>query len=286
MMNKVICGFLTAALMTSGAMAQFHSKNDIGHVAVNQHAMDSAQAHYDSLMTSQGGGADVGHNAGSTIYVSEAHKKSYGASMGKQKGTRVHVWGRAIHHSDGSYTESHQDNVDSFLEQTTFSKNGTEIRKRSINLDEHGRPSEIMIYDGRGAFKYRGQQIYDQSGRFAEEQIFDAEDTLIRRKVQEYTAQGMRLPLRSWDYAENIPKDLQLVITRESEDVTNAPAEAVDKPAKQRNGLFNRNSNIAASPPTNPGAMMVGNAAPQQESTAPTEKRKGLNLGRLFSKKK
>tara|TARA_R110002096_G_scaffold242836_6_gene434691 strand:- start:1437 stop:2222 length:786 start_codon:yes stop_codon:yes gene_type:complete len=261
MMNKLICGFLAAAILTLGAQAQFHSKTDTGHTAVNQHAIDSAQAHYDSLMNSQSGGA-VGHNSLSTIYVSDANRDAYGASLGEQKDMSIHVWGRAIHHSDGTYTESKQDESTNTLEQITKSKNGTKLQRRMVNLDENGRPIEVMIYDGRDQFKYRGQQIYDELGRFQEEQLYDADDTLIRRKVQEYTAQGKRLPLRSWDYVTNVPKDLQLVITRESEAPTSAPAET--------------------------GKELIGNA-PTNSPTSATgaqKERKGPNFGRLFGRKK
>ena len=77
--------------------------------------------------------------------------------------------------------------------------------------------------------------------------------TLIRRKVQGYDPRGEKLPLRSWDYVANVPEDLKLVITRESED------------------------------PTQGGAAGPG-AAPQSGGTA-TPPKKGFNLRGIFGKK-
>jgi hypothetical protein len=156
-------------------------------------------------------------------------------------------------------------------------------------LDDWGRPNEIMIYDGRDQFKYRGAHLYDEIGRFREEHLFDANGTLIRRKVQEYDLQGKKLPLRSWDYVANVPKDLQLVITRESEKPGANPG-SKDKP-KEKRGLFGsgqiRNQNQQRQPgaPATAGVGSTTAGAGATETTAPA-KRKGLNLGRLFSGKK
>ena len=136
-------------------------------------------------------------------------------------------------------------------------------------LDERGYPYEVMIYDGRDTFKYRGVLAYDGSGRFKEEQLYDPKGTLIRRKIQEYTQQGQRLPLKSVDYVANVPEDLKLVITREEEQTGSNPE---DKP--QKTGLFSKKPEQAQ-----------GSAQPQQAaSSAP--KMKGLKLGRMFGGKK
>lgn len=267
---------LTGVLLVataSTASAQFHSKSKTGQTQVNQQAVNSVQQQAAGTMSSAGK-AQVGTNEHSTIYVSEAHRQNYGARMGRQDSKNVEVWGRAIHHTDGTYTESKQDNLTNTLEQITKSDNGVKLQRRMVMLDETGRPTEVMIYDGRDQFKYRGVQIYDQLGRFTEEQLYDAEGTLIRRKVQEYDPAGNKLPVRSWDYVANIPADLKLVITRENEDPSSSQERA---PEPERRGLFG-----------NPRTQ----AAPQQVQSAPAPaeatpaKRKGLNLGRLFSAKK
>lgn len=282
--------FLTAFALFSGlltAEAQFHNQDKkTGATTINQQAVQSAQQQAQAMMQTQGGGAQVGSNAHSTIYVSEAHKKNYGARMGQQDSKVITAWGRSIHHSDETYTESVQDETTNTLEQITKSKNGTKLQRRMVMLDEMGRPKEIMIYDGRDQFKYRGVQLYDEIGRFREEHLFDAKGTLIRRKVQEYDLAGKKLPLRSWDYVENVPKDLQLVITRESEK-NDRPAEA-DKP-QERRGLFNNQSRQKSGQNTGQAAASVGSAPAATNSAgagADASKRKGLNLGRLFSGKK
>ncbi|MEM9280511.1 MAG: hypothetical protein AAGA96_01670 [Verrucomicrobiota bacterium] len=277
--------FLVAALasssMTLGGMAQFHSKTQEGHVAVNQHAIDSAQAHYDAMMKSQASGTNnstsVGHNPLSSIIVSDAQRELYGASMSQQKDMLITVWGRAIHHPDGRFTESKQDESTNTLEQLTKSKNGTLLQRRMVNLDQKtGRPEEVLIYDGRGTFKYRGIQVYDRFGRFSEEQLYDAKGTLIRRKVQEYAPDGSRMPLRSWDYVANVPKDLQLIITRESEAVGAGPDDDPQPSAHRTDSQPQGDHRMTG----HAGGVAQGQS-PQSEPAS----KKGINLGRMFSRK-
>ncbi|MAS95759.1 MAG: hypothetical protein CMO55_21360 [Verrucomicrobiales bacterium] len=261
----VVC---VLVLSVSSAVAQFHSKKENGQTAVNSQAISTAQKQAAALSAVQGK-SRLGKNANSTIYVSEAHQKNYGATIGQQRDLMIETWARSIHHSDGSYTESKHDFEQNFLEQITKSKNGVVLQKRMITLDERGYPYEVMIYDGRDTFKYRGVLAYDGSGRFKEEQLYDPKGTLIRRKIQEYTQQGQRLPLKSVDYVANVPEDLKLVITREEEQTGSNPE---DKP--QKTGLFSKKPEQAQ-----------GSAQPQQAaSSAP--KMKGLKLGRMFGGKK
>lgn len=124
------------------------------------------------------------------------------------------VWGRAIYHSDDSYTESKLDDETRSLTQETKSPNGVTLMKRLISLDANGNPSEIMIYDGRGQYRYRGQILRDYQGRFSEEQIFDTNGQLLRRTIQEYDPTGKALPLKVVDDLAKIPADLKLVITQ------------------------------------------------------------------------
>lgn len=308
-MKSLLYGFLTASLLTSGALAQFHSRAMNGHTAYNQQALDSAQAHFDANRPAgvEGAGAapnsavaitpnaalsesqQVRFNGASTIYISDAQKAAfsrYDLRMGEQKDLDIDVWGRSIYHSDGSYTESQEHNEgQGFLQQTTYSKNGVEIQRRSITLDQRGMPDEVLIYAGgeNGKLRYRGKHLYDQLGRFSEEHLFSSDGTLIRRKVQEYSTEGKRLPLRSWDYVENVPSDLQLLITRENEDPDMQPNTPTQPQQSERAGLFNRNK----SHQQNAGSMKVGQQGQQgqQEATAPKQTM-GSRLGRLFGNRK
>lgn len=208
-----------------GLRAQFHSQKANGATAMNNQTvraaqMQGAQAGMARAGAARGGSSTAtggGLSGGDMILppgASEAFREN-NVHLGVMNGKPVSIWGRAIYHSDESFTESKQDSNTSMLTQETKSKNGVLLQRRMITLDETGRPGEVMIYDGRGQFKYRGVQVYDTLGRFSEEQIYDSKGTLIRRKVQGYDPRGAKLPLRSWDYVANVPQDLKLVITEE-----------------------------------------------------------------------
>jgi len=229
-------GLLTLFL-TTGLHAQFHAKNATGQTGVNQAAVTAAQTQGGAAMPTAPGNAPVlgGGLGGGDMILLDGTKQAlsqYGVKLGQMKGKPVDIWGRAIHHTDGSFTESKQDTLTNTLEQTTKSKNGVKLQRRMVMLDELGRPGEILIYDGRDQFKYRGIQIYDTFGRFAEEQLYDAKGTLIRRKVQEYNPRGEKLPLRSWDYVANVPEDLKLVITREDAAAPGSPSPGAAGPGQ------------------------------------------------------
>ncbi len=267
-----IVGWIAFALAPQAA-AQFHSKTPNGQAGVNRAAVNSAQRQAASGGTSaamagrSSSGATVsgGGIGGGDMILPEGVQQALGehnVKLGMMQGKPVDIWGRAIHHGDESFTESRQDNTTNTLEQITKSKGGVELQRRLVSLDERGRPSEVMIYDGRKQFKYRGVLLYDTSGRFSEEQTYDAKGTLIRRKVQEYSARGEKLPLRSWDYVANVPEDLKLVITRD---------DGVSAPGAQR--------------PSAPGAQRPS-APPAAASAAPASGKKGLNLPGIFGKKR
>lgn len=282
MMKHFAWGVLLVSTLTSGLHAQFHAKTQTGQTGVNQQAVNSAQQQAAAMSGSASAGLGGGI-AGGDMILPEGQRQAlsqYGVKLRQTAGKAVDIWGRAIHHSDGSFTESKQDMLTNSLEQITKSKNGTRLQRRMISLDEMGRPSEAMIYDGRDQFKYRGKQIYDQLGRFSEEQIYDAKGTLIRRKVQEYSPRGEKLPVRSWDYVANVPEDLKLIITRESEEQgSSVPPPA---PARERTGLF---SGAAKQAPA-PQPVQAVPTSVQETATAAPEVKKGLNLGRFFSGKK
>ncbi len=272
--KTTIAAIATAGVLISSAQAQFHSKTQTGQAAVNQQAIQQARMQSANASHSQAGAAF----SGGDMILPEGKRQALGQwnpRISQMSGKYADVWGRAIHHSNGSYTESKQDNESMTLEQDTRSKNGVLLQKRVIMLDQYSRPAEVMIYKGEDEFKYRGVLLYDTRGRFAEEQTYDAQGTLIRRKVQEYTPQGLKKPLRSWDYVANVPSDLQLVITDDALPEERQP-EAQPAPAKK--GLFGQPR--GESQQQNPSQ---GQQAAPNENTS--EKRKGLGLGRLFGKK-
>lgn len=284
-MKGVVMGGICFSMQLTGLNAQFHNpKTQTGAASVNTQAV-SPQTVNPAAPQSIPMGAQAGRSySGANMILPEAQRQGlsqYNVHLGEMVGKPVDIWGRAIHHSNGTYTESRQDIRTNTLEQITKSKNGTRLQRRMIVLNAQGNPSEVMIYDGRDQFKYRGIQVYDALGRFAEEQIYDTAGTLIRRKVQEYNPQGQMLPMRSWDYVTNVPEDLKLVITREEEQAP-APEAA---PKKERTGLF---SGVAKSQAPTIAAtqspQIQGSPAP--ETSSPGEPRKGLKLGRLFGGKK
>lgn len=292
MIERFAWGGLMVSMLTPGLQAQFHAKNPTGQTGVNQQAVNSVQQQQAAAMAGGTSPAVGGGIGGGDMVLPEGQRQAlsqYGVKLSEMSGKRVDIWGRAIHHSDGSFTESKQDMLTNTLEQITKSKNGTKLQRRMITLDEMGRPAEAMIYDGREQFKYRGLQLYDTFGRFAEEQLYDINGTLIRRKIQEYTPQGEKLPVHSVDYVANVPEDLKLVITRESE---SAPTpETSPQQKKSRGGMFSTSKDA---PPSNSPPLADTTATvpgPPQEGvlpqgTAPPAPKKGLNLGRFFSGKK
>ncbi len=293
--NLLTLAIITLGMMTFDASAQFHMQQTpsgggarAGRAIVNQQAVTATQQQSAAMDPN----AAMAFSGGDTILTDEQRRTfaQVNPRLKQMQGKVVDVWGRGIHHADGSFTESKQDTKTKTLEQIT-KKNDVTLQRRMIMLDQFGRPTEVMIYDGRGTFKYRGVQVYDSFGRFAEEQIYDPTGKLIRRKVQGYTPQGAKMPVRSWDYVDNIPADLKLVITRESESGTNPVGSAnatKGKPQQEKRGWFNGNGGNANQPAPDTAATESGaNPQPNYNAAAAVpEKRKGLNLGRFFGKKK
>jgi hypothetical protein len=262
--------------------AQFHNP---GQGGVNPQAVHSAQMQAASMGAPPpeiGGGVGGGDMILTDSYRNAFKQAGVDVSLSRMDSKQVDIWSRAIHHEDGSYTESSRDESKKTLEQVTKSKNGTTLQSRLISLDQYSRPSEVMIYDGRGQFKYRGMLLYDTLGRFREEQIYDVKGTLLRRKIQEYAANGQKVPVHCVDLVDNVPEDLKLVITRDDDRSNAAPVAA---PAKKP-GLFERNQKA------NQGAAPVPNAVVSNEplnpvdgavsASPPPAQKKGLNFGKLF----
>lgn len=280
-----VWGVMAATGLSSVASAQFHAKSQTGSTTVNPQAIQQAQQQA-AQMSANPSGMGLGMGTNSTMFMSDAQRAAFQANnphLSKMASRYAEIWGRAIHHPDGTHTESKQDNETRTLTQET-KKGDTVLQRRMILLDEAGRPTEAMIYDGRGQFKYRGTQVYDRMGRFSEEQIYDPEEKLIRRRIQEYAPNGEKLPLRSVDYVENVPEDLKMVITRESENEQTVHTTPVEAPEPQKRGIFGNQSSGATTPvqATAPAPATAGT----QPAAAEPAKRKGMNLGRFFSSKR
>lgn len=211
--------------LSISAQAQFHAKTENGQTVVTRPNPTVAAA------SNPNGGQNV-HGA-PVAYRGDAQNAAFidtgaveGAKLGYSDFRNAVVWGRAIFHPDDSYTESKQDAGTNSLTQETKSAGGVLLQRRLISLDAKGRPSEVLIYDGRGEYKYRGQILYDNLGRFQEEQIYDTNGQLLRNRIQKYDVSGKAERLLVVDDQNKIPGDLKLVITRE---------DGVDEETAQRN---------------------------------------------------
>ncbi len=285
MMKRVvvvyICGLVM--LVEQAALAQFHQKDKSGASNVNQGAVNAAS----QPVPSEGGvpipqtgriTKDVGLNANSTMIMTDAQRAMFRKNklrMGLQEDLQIDHLARSIQHTDGSYTQTNVEIGSKEIVQITKSKNGVALLTRYISLDERGNPREVMMYrgQGRGELKYRGVLFYDELGRFKEEQLFDAKGASLRRKVQKYGPKGGRLPLKTFENVSNIPSDLQMVVTRESERQDAGQAED-EAEKKKGNG---RKSPAAAT------VVQTQDSPPSGE----TKKKKGFAFPRFsFGKKK
>ncbi|HRQ88998.1 MAG TPA: hypothetical protein PLA50_09385 [Bacteroidia bacterium] len=240
--GRIVFGGWIAIALLPDASAQFHGGKSAKQPPQQQASAAMAGA-------SRGGGSVVtggGLGGGDMILPQEVQErfKDNKVKLSQMQGKPIDVWGRAIYHGDDSYTESKHEVEAKTLKQVTKSKNGVTLQERMITLDESDRPIEALIYDGRKQLKYRGVQVYDSFGRFSEEQIYDTKGKLIRRKVQEYSPRGEKLPLRSWDYVANVPEDLKMVITRDDDISVGSSGAGRQGTASPKSG----NSSNAAAP--------------------------------------
>ncbi|MCB1076237.1 MAG: hypothetical protein KDM64_00290, partial [Verrucomicrobiae bacterium] len=233
--------------------AQFHSGPATGQVVPSANG---------TMVTNSPNAPAVyrGQNQGAGMFDTGAVD---GAKLGYIDFRTAEVWGRAIYHADGSYTESNQPIAENSMTQETKSANGVTLMKRLITFDTSKRPSEILIYDGRGNFRYRGQILYDRLGRFNEEQIYDTKNQLLRRTIQEYNPAGQALPLKVVDDLSKIPADLKLIITQ----ADGVPTREQQLANQQRFWDEAREVKPAQAASGNSGAAAAGTAAsPKKES--------------------
>lgn len=147
------------------------------------------------------------------------------------------VWGRAIFHPNGNFTESKLDEVQRTLQQHTYrakkqdSDKSILLQKRLIKLNDAGRPMEVLIYNSSGQLTNRGTLFYDPLGRLKEERLFDTQNQMVRRKIQTYGKDGKKLPLRTFNYGKGLADDVDLLITSES--VQKEGKAEVKKPKKK-----------------------------------------------------
>ncbi len=241
---------LTTLLVSSGIQHGWSQFSESNRVSGSQGRATAGQSRTTAGVASQGfqsqaaGRDGFKMNQGGLIFMSDHHREM-GVTVGKSDFRDIFIWARSIQHTDGRYTESKQDTTTQTLEQITKSKNGVKLQRRLVEMDGRGRPQEVQIFDGRDQFKYRGKLHYDGLGRFVGEELFDAGGNLIRTKVQKYhPTAGYPLALQSVDHVANVPSDLKLVITRESEDPTSQE--------RTGSGLFGRKQ--AAQAPVLQGA--------------------------------
>ncbi len=200
-----ILALATAYGPAPSARAQFNTKTPDGRTVAVQPNPAMAATNPNASTVYQGANMNAG-------VVNTGRE---GSTLGYMDIQQIEAWGRAIYHSDGSYTESTNPRAENAMIQETKSANGVLLFRRVINLDAQRRPSEVLVYDGRGLFRYRGEIVYDNQGRFREEVVFDAKNQLLRRRIQEYDPVGRPAGLKIVDDLSKIPADLKLIITRE-----------------------------------------------------------------------
>lgn len=155
---------------------------------------------------------------------------------GEMKAREAAVWGRTIFHPNGNFTESKLDEAQRTLQQHTFrakkqdSEPSVLMQKRLIKLNASGRPTEVLIYNAQGSLTNRGTLFYDPLGRLTEERLFDINSRIVRRKIQTYSAEGKKMPLRTFNYGKGLADDVDLLITSES---VQREAQAAKKPKKK-----------------------------------------------------
>ncbi|MDF1752235.1 MAG: hypothetical protein P1U89_05590 [Verrucomicrobiales bacterium] len=206
------------------------------------------------------------------------------------------IWGRAENHSDGTYTETISDiehvQADNLVIQHTKKKSLTGddpiVLERKITLNPSGNPDEVMIYDGRGSYKYRGKFVYDNFGRVIEQRLWSSSGAPLRKVVQKYDHQGEPLPLETYDYSKNIPADLQLVVTQ-TDPLEQQKLEEINSLYQQAQGkgLFaNRKKRQADIKAAELQERMDAAKAFQEQQPAAAASEVGGNRFRLFSKRK
>lgn len=216
-MRVVKKGLIVAALLAAGpglAVAQFHQKDKSGQPVARQNPSTRVTP---SIPVAPGGQINPSTYSRDDLAAAAPVTASIPSNNAAPNANDfASVWGYAIHHGDGSYTKSKQDYETHQLTQETFSANGTLLLTRRINLDEQGKPAEVLIYNGYNELRYRGVLIYDRLGRFQEELIFDTQRNLLRKRIQEFDSSG-NAQVKVIDLTDKIPPDLQLVISEKTE---------------------------------------------------------------------
>lgn len=220
----------TGAIFVGTASAQFHEATKDGTKKVNQQLRQPvAPAVRNAPVRRPGDGpifarGDQNASIYETDYARDPANADKKIGFGQMEDGTAANWGRAIVHSDGSYTTTKQDiekgadiigGGSLVIEQLTVSKRGQDLWKRLISLNEVGAPTDVLIYDGRGDLRYRGELVYDANGVFQEEALLSIEGNLLRRTVQPYDQRGQPLPERIFQYDKNLPEGLQIIISEE-----------------------------------------------------------------------
>ncbi len=217
-------------------------------------------------------------------------------------------WGRAENHPDGTYTETvfddNTEKIENLVVQHTRRKSmtgdDTLIQTRQISLNSSGLPDEVLIMDASGKPKYRGKFLYDPMGRILEEQLRDINGTPLRRTVQKYSPTNEPLPLETYDYVKNLPKELKLIVTPTDQVILDQLAEINTQLIEaEKKGKFNNlkkkkleadareiqeNFDRKNSAPPQQTAEVTASAAPVTQPSKITEETGGKKF-QLFRKK-
>jgi hypothetical protein len=226
-------------------------------------------------------------------------------SMNKE----VKSWGRAENHPDGTYTETifddrkENEKLENLVIQKTKRKSLTDkedilVQTRQISLNGNGLPDEVLILDASGKPTYRGKFIYDPMGRILEEQLRSFDGTPLRRIVQKYSPTNEPLPLETYDYVKNLPKDLKLIVTPADQEVLDQLAEINNRlVAAEKSGKFNKkkleaearalqeNFDRRNSVPVQPAPQVTASATPINQPATAASPETGGKKFQLFKRK-
>lgn len=283
----------------SSVWAQFHESTSTGKTQIRR--MNNPFNGTGQQSRAPGAGNRVIEGTSAFIMPTEVNRAEAGnhvrIKFKKKMPKATDVWGRAENHPDGTYTETISDikdkQSDNLIIQHTRKKSmigeSPIILIRKITLNHLGQPDEVMIYDGSNNYKYHGQFVYDSMGRLIEEQLRSANGVPLRRTVQKYSPTGDYLPLETYDYVKNIPKDLQLVITS-TDPLEQQKLEELNAMYGQakRQGLFaGRKKKKAAQKALELQEQMSGaTASPAQPQAATQPKEVGGKKFQLFKRRK
>jgi hypothetical protein len=103
------------------------------------------------------------------------------------------VWARAVHHEDGSRTESVRDVDGQLIEAKTFDKNDQLLMKRVLQTDTKGVPKRGFVFDRKEKLVYRLAFEYDEIGRAKITTLSDPTGKVLTKVQHNYDGEGRAL---------------------------------------------------------------------------------------------